>query len=150
MDAVTKFDSFVERMPILLNELKGTRPLSRGEIPNSPEKGIYVFYEKDKPRYVGRSNSLKSRILRHGRESSKHYSACFAFKLMQEDPKYKKIEGTRSVIVEKNKGPFINAKRRIANMSVKTVEVKDPVEQALFEIYASLALNTKYNDFGTH
>jgi hypothetical protein len=45
---------------------------------------------------------------------------------------------------------FQAAKQRVREMSVRLVEISDPIEQTLFEVYVALALNTHYNDFGTH
>ena len=35
-------------------------------------------------------------------------------------------------------------------MEIRYVAITDEVEQALFEIYAALALKTPYNHFGTY
>ena len=35
-------------------------------------------------------------------------------------------------------------------MQVRYVEETDPLRQALLEIYASIVLQTRYNDFNTH
>ena len=35
-------------------------------------------------------------------------------------------------------------------MCVKAVGIEDPIEQTLFEVYAHLALGTKYNSFENH
>ena len=45
---------------------------------------------------------------------------------------------------------FEAAKNRIARTKIRFIEIEDQIEQALFEIYAHLTLNTKYNDFSTH
>ena len=46
---------------------------------------------------------------------------------------------------------FAAAKERIRRMSVRVIEIDDPVTQTLFEVYASLTLGTQeFNDFGTH
>jgi hypothetical protein len=42
---------------------------------------------------------------------------------------------------------FKQAKARVRNMDVRFVEESDPTRQALLEIYASVVLRTKYNDF---
>ena len=70
------------RLPILLNQLTGSNPIVRdrqGGLPVIPQKGIYIFYESGKPLYVGRSDRMRERILEHGRPSSLHNSATFAF-----------------------------------------------------------------------
>jgi excinuclease UvrABC nuclease subunit len=50
-------------------------------MPTIPSKGVYVFYEDNKPIYVGRSNRMRKRIKEHFAISSTHHSATFAFKL---------------------------------------------------------------------
>jgi hypothetical protein len=47
---------------------------------------------------------------------------------------------------------FAAAKKRVENMKIRVVGVDDPVEQALFEIYAADRLGTlgRYNTFETH
>lgn len=42
------------------------------------------------------------------------------------------------------------AKARIRQMEFRFVEESDENAQALLEIYGTLALNAKYNDFNTH
>ena len=54
-----------------------------------PDKGIYVFYESGKPLYVGRSDRMRGSILEHGRPSSLHNSATFAFLLAMKTATYK-------------------------------------------------------------
>ena len=38
---------------------------------------------------------------------------------------------------------------RVSKMQIRVIEIEDPVEQTLFEVYASLELETK-NEWGTH
>jgi hypothetical protein len=45
---------------------------------------------------------------------------------------------------------FWQAKARVSRMTVRVVEIADPIEQTVFEVYAALALGTRYNDFETH
>jgi hypothetical protein len=149
------FSKYTQRMPILLDELKGKPLLNRNELRDIPRSGIYVFYEVNKPIYVGRSNRLKERIQEHGRPSSMHNSASFAFRLAKEEmSRHRSIPAyTTSKELENAPGfnrAFYEARLRVAGMSVRVIEIKDQIEQALFEIYAHLDLNTKYNDFGTH
>lgn len=151
-----RFSKYIQRMPILLNELKGKPLLNRKELHDIPESGIYVFYEGNKPLYVGRSNRLKGRIQEHGQPSSDHYSATLAFNIADEAMgQGKKIPRNVATRKEKERAPgfaiaFFKARMRVAEMRIRVVEIEDQIEQALFEIYAHLALKTKYNDFGTH
>jgi hypothetical protein len=45
---------------------------------------------------------------------------------------------------------FTRAKARVRAMDLRFVEEENPLRQALLEIYVSIALGTKYNDFDTH
>jgi len=45
---------------------------------------------------------------------------------------------------------FSKAKERIRMMDLRFIEVDDPIQQAIFEIYVSVASQTPYNDFDTH
>ena len=150
-----KFGEYIRRMPILLNELRGNPLLNRNELEDIPRSGVYVFYREGNPLYVGRSNRLKERIQEHGRPSSDHYSATLAFNMAKEKVNYKRNEHRLTTRNELEKVPgfekaFFLARKQVAEMQVKVIEIEDQITQALFEIYAALTLNTKYNDFGTH
>ena len=151
-----RFNECAQLMPKYMNKLKASPQYYRNELGDIPESGIYVFYEKGKAIYVGRSKGLKERIQQHSRPSSMHNSASFAFRIAKEewarhhkDSKY----GTRKDL-ESAPGfrrIFDKARDRVARMKIRVVDIKDPVTQALFEIYAALELKTtKYNDFDTH
>ena len=150
-----EFSEYIQRMPILLNELKGKPLLNRHELEGIPKSGVYVFYREDKPLYVGRSNRLKERIQEHGRPSSDHYSATLAFNMAKERMNFNRNKRRLATRNELEKAPgfkkaFFLTKKQVAEMQVKVIEIEDQIAQALFEIYAALTLNTKYNDFSTH
>jgi hypothetical protein len=45
---------------------------------------------------------------------------------------------------------FLQAKERVSKMDVRFVEEADPLRQALFEMYVSIALPTQHNSFENH
>ena len=45
---------------------------------------------------------------------------------------------------------LLAAKERVSNMQVKYIEMEDPVEQTILEVYAAESLTTPYNSFRTH
>ncbi|MCK4361956.1 MAG: GIY-YIG nuclease family protein [Dehalococcoidia bacterium] len=146
-----KFKELVEQMPGLLQSL-GSQPFrTRDNLASISERGIYVFYENDRPLYIGRSNRLRGRIQEHARESSGHNKATFAFNLAKEA-----LELTSNIPrkeLERDPGfkmAFDEAKKCVREMKIRVIQIEDQVTQALFEIYAALALDTAYNDFGTH
>jgi predicted GIY-YIG superfamily endonuclease len=142
-----------------MNRLKENSPVLFFNLENIPKRGIYVFYEKGRPIYVGRSRNLKQRFRQHKQQSSDHHSATFAFMIALQDAEKAGIEMkkdgkkmTRDVL---QKDPafrkiFSDAKRRVAGMQVQVISIDDPIEQTLFEVYAALELNTEYNHWDTH
>ena len=44
----------------------------------------------------------------------------------------------------------MKAKQRVGAMEIYVIEITDPIEQTLFEVYAALALDSPHNDFDTH
>ena len=150
------------RLSILLNELENSHPLlrdRRDRLPEIPEKGAYVFYEDGKPLYVGRSDRMRDRIQEHARPSATYNSATFAFLLAVNAAEQQHIDCTNRTRGALQKAPdfepfYDAAKVRVRQMAVRVVELNDPIEQSVFEIYAALRLPTirpyGYNDFENH
>ena len=162
--------SVSEKMPLFLQNLKTCNPLkrnNRGWLPKEiPEKGIYVFYGHhkfhgpDKPIYVGRTDRMHDRLLEHGQDSATHNKATFAFLLAEEKAaKCEILRGSRSRNDFQNDEefkPFFDAaKTNVKAMRFRVVEITDAIEQAVFEVYAALELETTleqggFNDFKNH
>jgi hypothetical protein len=151
---ISKID---DEMHTLLEKLQKAPLLSRDNLNQIPENGLYAFYENDKPIYVGISgkNRMRKRILGHGRKSGGHNSATFAFNIAKKDAEKRGINIKEKRYILEQKPEFTElytlAKDRVSKMQVKGIEIIDPNYRALFEIYAALALNTsEYNSFETH
>ncbi len=113
------------------------------------------FFEDNKPIYVGRSNGLKKRLKQHSQRSSVHNSATLAFKIAKQNTSTLQIKERKQTNEQLMKNSdfveeFEAAKDRIARTKIRFIEIEDQIEQAMFEIYASLAFGTKLNDFSTH
>jgi len=152
-DAVEALDPSFRRL-IAMDPVTA-HPLPRG-IPERRARGVYLFSEGEQHLYVGRTNRLRPRLLEHGRPSSGHDSAPFAFRLAREKTGITtatyQTKGSRR---ELEADPpfaesFTDAKQRVRAMNIRFVEQPDPVSQALLEIYVAVALGTPYNDFDTH
>jgi len=129
--------------------------LSREEPGTVPDQGIYVYYDKKNlPFYAGRSDRMKTRLPGHSRPGSGHTSATFAFILAKEKMKNPDLATRKSrtglQMDEEFSLKYDEAKKEISKMGVRVIEIKNPVEQALFEIYASLELATPYNAWENH
>ncbi|MEN6444017.1 MAG: hypothetical protein ABFC71_09740 [Methanoregula sp.] len=150
-----EFNEIVGKFPGWLDRLQKSPSFSRDQLQNVPDQGIYVFYsEKDQPLYVGRSDRMKTRLLEHSRPSSGHTSATFAFILAKEIWDKSHPNDTRTRREQESDIDFLSLytkkKNEVATMQVRVIGITDPVEQALFEIYASLELETPYNVWDNH
>ena len=154
------------RLPDLMNQLENCQPFIRDSRDRLPPQirdkpGIYVFYDDDKPLYVGlsRSKQMRERIMQHSRPSSGHMAATFAFLLALEEAENQYIDCTDRTRDGLQKAPdfkpiYDATKERVRQMAVKVVAVADAIEQSVFQVYAALHLPTMrpygYNDFETH
>ncbi len=152
-----RFEELVHRMPLRLRSLLERPPIARDDIGTTqmPKKGIYVFFENSKPIYVGRSNRLKQRIKEHSQTSSDRYSATLALKIAKRNTSDMRRNGRKQTNEQLMKNSvfrkeFEAAKDRIARAKIRFIEIEDQDEQAMFEIYATLKLDTELNDFITY
>ncbi len=154
-----KFKELADRMPLRLQSLLEQPPIAIDDIgiTQVPQKGVYIFFEGEgnKPIYVGRSNRLKKRLKEHSQRSSDRYSATLAFRIAKQNTlilQKKERKQTNEQLMKNSDfvEEFEAAKDRIAGTKIRFIEIEDQIEQAIFEIYAALAFNTKYNDFRTH
>ena len=146
------FSKKIERLESLMSKLQCSKSRGWADRTGLPERGVYVFYEKGRPLYAGRSRNLKRRITEHGAKSSRIESATFAFKLLREETGLQEGHDsplTRKQIQDSYSVEFASQRERIRRMQFRVVEINDDEEQALFELYASIALPTKYNSFRT-
>lgn len=154
-----RFEDVMDRMPRYLQELEDCQIITRdgrGRLShNLPARGIYVFYENGEPKYVGRSDRLKDRLLEHGRASGGPGNAHFAFNVAKKE--FRKTHPycaprPRKDLAEEPEfaSLFSEAKRRVRRMGIRVVEIQDPIEQTIFEVYAHLKLGTPFNSFENH
>lgn len=117
-----------------------------------PRCAVYLFSEGTDHLYVGRTDRLRARHREHwcGRAND----APFAFKLARHATGH--LKG-KSVLTraELEKDPsfklkFDAAKAQVASMEFRWVEEVDPNRQCLLEIYATVVLGARYNDFINH
>ena len=76
-----EMSSLLAQMEPLLAKLKVSQKEKFATRKKLPDRGVYVFYEGEKPMYVGRSNQIWERIRTHGRNGATHNQATFAFRL---------------------------------------------------------------------
>jgi hypothetical protein len=152
-----RFKHYVESLHPSFERLMEMPPVKMSALPKHlPEKCVYLFSEGEETLYVGRTRRLRQRLRQHSVAGAQHNHAVFAFRLARE------ITGrlTATYSAEGSRGAlcgdpqfaeaFSQAKTRVRQMDLRFVEQTDPLRQALLEIYVSVVLGTKYNDFDTH
>lgn len=149
------FSDIIDLLPELQEQLVNFSQRHRENLGRIPKSGIYVFYENGTPMFVGRTNSMKDRIMTQGRQGSNHNSAPLAFLMARKAAEEKGIDVTGRTRGNLEKDPifkdlFIQSKKRVSEMLIRLVPVEDQVTQAIFQVYASMELNTQFNDFKTH
>lgn len=152
-----EFKRFIDSLEPSFKRLMAMQPVTVPALPdNLPKAGIYLFSERGKHLYVGRTNTIRQRLPNHCRPSSGHNSATFAFRLAREATDMLKASyvqaGSRRYLENDDEfGPvFVAQKERIRRMEVRYVEESDPMRQALLEMYVAVSLGTPYNDFDNH
>jgi|SRR5580698_3167278 predicted GIY-YIG superfamily endonuclease len=151
------FKQYVENLHPSFVRLMEMPPVKMSALPSKlPERCVYLFSEGNQTLYVGRTRKLRQRLRQHSIKASQHNQAVFAFRLAREKTgrtvaAYSTVGSRLALCAEPEFArAFSEAKARIRNMDVRFVEETDPLRQALLEIYASVVLGTKHNDFETH
>lgn len=150
------FHQMIEEMPELLDRLSAAPARTVAEHDGIPEKpGVYVFSEGVTPVYVGQSRNLRSRLRQHTSSSSRENQAALAWRIAHADAKAAghAVAGTRKDLEADPTFAehFATAKRRVAAMTVRFIELDDPVPRTVFEVYAARALGTdEFNTWETH
>ena len=152
---VTQFAQAIERMPALLVVMTNAakhRVSEHPSMPNAP--GIYLFSHDGAPIYVGQTRKLRSRLQQHTVATRGSNQASFAFLVPKREAASAGLDIARYRAVLEADPEFVPhfdaARALVAGMDVQFVELADAITQTLFEVYASLALNTvEYNSFET-
>jgi len=112
-------------------------------------KGCYVLIDRGRPIYVGISQAVVQRLQQHVKGKS-HYDASLAYRMALESVPHK---GTRDQAMSSDafKEAFEESKSYLMKLSVAYIQVGNPVELYLFELYCSMELDTaEWNTFATH
>lgn len=148
------FSAAANRLPGLFRSLMDADPfLEKGRKWQEKKSGVYTFSEDGLVVHVGRTRNLMQRL--RGNVSRSHYSASFAFKRSREamgvNATYRP-EGSRQHLMDTPDfaTEFDRQLARVRAMQVRFLEVPDPVDQYLLELYAVLELGLPLSEFETH
>lgn len=111
-------------------------------------KGCYVLIDQDMPIYVGISQTVIQRLLQHVKGKT-HNAASLAYRMAADEVPHK---NTRNVAMTTGafQDAFTKSKNYLRSLSVAFVEIENPVELYLFELYCAMELDTRWNTFKTH
>jgi hypothetical protein len=149
-----RFQQATAVIPALFKQLADSELfLAKGIASQRGRPGIYIFFENGRAVHVGRTRNLQARL--RGHVSRSHYSASFAFKRARRalniDATYR-TEGSRGRLsADEIFGPeFHRQIELIRAMEVRFIEVADPVQQYLLELYAHMEYDLPLDEFDTH
>ena len=154
------FDQKIKNIKQLFEELSKASCLKPSEYIyqkiSNKISGIYVFSEcfdgKEDCYYVGQSNSIFDRLREHCATRTVE-KANFAYKMTVDLTNLKPIPGSPNstkmsmFYLSEFQGKFDEVISRIKEMDYRWIEVGDKLKKNLLEIYASVVLESKYNDF---
>jgi predicted GIY-YIG superfamily endonuclease len=149
-----KFRRAVDSLHGKFRALAKCPPRERGAA--LPKKGVYLFCERGKALYIGRSDNIRRRFYDHRRPSSDTNKAGFAMLMVRKQlglkAAYRSGPNARAGLAKNPTfiAAFRKAKERICKMQFRAVEESDPTRQALLEIYCAVALSARFNDFKNH
>ena len=158
-DGLAEFDALLNELRPLLDRLLAGHACprlehGRGGVPKS--SGVYLFTCPDsRPIYVGQSRDLNRRLADHCRPGSDHNKASFAFNIAKTtaDQAGALPAGFRADLAAHQSfvAHFASAKEQVAKLPVRFALEPDPCLRTVFEVYATLVLNTKeFNSHETH
>jgi hypothetical protein len=150
------FDHLASELPQLLDRLLAAPAATVAGHPQIPNQaGIYLFSELDHAIYVGQTRKLRQRLANHTNPLGKNNQATFAFLVAKGAAEKAGVDIAQyraQLEADQQFAEHFNAaKLRVSEMDVRFIELAGPIERSVFEIYASLALDTLvFNSFETH
>jgi hypothetical protein len=111
--------------------------------------GCYCLIESSEPFYVGISRKVAARLNQHFRGKT-HFDASLAYAMACRCHPHDLNRG-EAMLIPGFLNAFNQEQARIRAMDVAVIEIENPVELYLFEVYAALELRTAlHNTFRTH
>jgi hypothetical protein len=116
--------------------------------------GVYLFAEGPRVMHVGRTRNLQARRRDQTSPSGNRFVATFAFRLARHGAAeaHDDLPVARAQLAadERFARCFAEAKARVQAMDFRCVVIEQDAPQAMFEVFASIALGAPYNLWTTH
>lgn len=111
--------------------------------------GCYVFLDAGQPVYVGISRGVLKRLVQHLNFES-HNTASLVYKMASQDFPHE-MKRDQAMKDDQFREVFLTAQGRLRDMSVAFAQIDNDLELYLFEVMASMHLDTDtWNTFRTH
>lgn len=139
----------------LLERLTSGHAYRCGERPAPPqEPGVYLFAVGDAVMHVGRTKNLQGRRRNQTSPEGSQTQATFAFRMAQHRARQEMhltaLNREELAQHEDFRPLFREMKEAVREMDFRCVQIDDHPKQALFEIFASVALGSPHNSWETH
>lgn len=139
----------------LLDALVGGQVYRCRVLPTPPRQpGVYLFAAGPNVMHVGRTRNLQARRRDQTSPSGDRFVATFPFLLARHRAAevHDDLPTARDALAADARFVpfFIDAKADVRGMDFRCVVIEDAATQALFEIFASVALRSPYNFWETH
>jgi predicted GIY-YIG superfamily endonuclease len=161
------FAKVVQQFPAILSELRQQQPMAwrdyfgpgRGRTStkkmllaegkahwfreDAPDfRGLYVWYHKEHPFYVGISNNVLQRVGQHAKAKD-HYSASMAYKIARD--LWPTEEKTRRADYDQENIAVV--REWLMDQHLRMMPINDFDQLALFEIFCAMELGCSLNGF---
>ena len=152
-----EIDRIYSQMPQLLHQLLAAPSAPRAShSPISRKPGIYLFTDpRSRPRYVGQTRNLRTRLRQHTNPKGTHNSATLAFLMARQEAPEHNIPVAGRTRTELQADPAFGSLfeltiRGIAEWPVQFITLQDSIRRTYLEVYVHMALGTDMNSFETH
>jgi hypothetical protein len=131
-------------------------PVYRTRVAPAPpaEPGVYLFAEGSRVMHVGRTKNLQERRRSQTSPSGDRFVTTFAFLMARHRAAEARsdLPNRRGQLATDDRfAPFFSqAKAEVRAIDFRCVVIADHAQQAMFEVFASIALDSPYNFWETH
>jgi hypothetical protein len=118
------------------------------------EPGVYLFADGPRVMHVGRTRNLQARRRDQTSPGGDRFVATFAFLMARHRAAeaHDDLPTVRDLLAadERFIPLFVEAKVQVQAMDFRCVVIEEDAQQAMFEVFASVALGSPYNFWATH
>jgi hypothetical protein len=138
------------KKPIKMNQFgirgNGKKTLAKANGFPKDIRGCYLFLENKKPIYVGISGHVFARLLQHTQVGD-HLTASLAYRMAKQKLPHE-TTASLAMLDPAFRAEFDAQRSRILDWDVAIIEIPNPLELYLFEVYCAMELKTSLENGG--